>query len=80
MAQGQKTCIFSLDFLEFSTTKKREFKFKNIFFLELSHYLYEVIQDMNFQVVSDYQPKVTNPKPLQIKHKGIVDGDQFKRF
>jgi hypothetical protein len=35
---------------------------------------------MNFQVVSDYQPKVTNPKLLQIKRKGIVDGDQFKRF
>jgi excinuclease ABC subunit B len=33
---------------------------------------------MNFQVVSDYQPKATNRKPSQKLAQGIVDGDQFQ--
>jgi excinuclease ABC subunit B len=33
---------------------------------------------MNFQVVSDYQPKGDQPQTIAKLAQGIVDGDQFQ--
>jgi excinuclease ABC subunit B len=33
---------------------------------------------MNFQVVSDYQPKGDQPQAIEKLTQGIIDGEQFQ--